>query len=389
MSQSLRSATGLWLLVLSTACASTPRPRPEPTRFYQNPSVRECLKFNQDRKTQQSQACWHKLQQRLQTDAVFAAAQELSASDRDKIDRMAAAAEQRLRDLRQEYNRCCHMVGERRDERERCLQEFRERHREELDVDQLFEVDAAIASVQEARARARGDIEDTLEHAGKLLGARLGPDEEGLRLERVLGAPLDSLSLAEEGLILLIDGEPVRSLVASEQISRLERCEERPVELLIRFGGRNEATFERIQVRCGREARAQLLARTAAPNQLCTLSEGDPEIRLGLSLCYRGAEGRLVVEQVCADGPAARAGVRPGQEFDRLNGEPLLGMEAQRLREALGAFPQGAVLFGGQGGALTAPAALAGPPLDPNQSRACWRAIESSRSADEPPAHQP
>ncbi len=382
MPQTLRPAAGLSLLLFA-ACATAPRPRPEPTHFYQNPSVRECLKFNQDHKIQQSQSCWRQLLQRLQSDPEFAAAQELSASDRDKIEQMATAADRRARELRREFDRCCHMVGERRDERERCLKDFRARHHDELDVDQIFEVDAAIAAVHEARERAQGNVEDTLEHAGKLLGARLGPDEEGIRLERVIGPPLDRLALGEEGLILLIDGVPMRTLVASEQISRLERCQEKPLELLLRYGGRDEVAFERVELRCGPAAEARRLSKTSAPHEGCSSAASDAEIRLGMSLCYLGAEGRIVVEQVCADGPAAAAGVRPGQQFDRLNDEPLLAMPWSRIREVLAAFPQKPVRFDLSTGTLTSPAAFSAAALDERQAASCWRAIVESRTPED------
>lgn len=56
---------------------------------------------------------------------------------------------------------------------------------------------------------------------------------------------------------------------------------------------------------------------------------------IGAVLRHTGAEQRLVVESVPSGGPAAEAGLRPGDEVVEIDGEPVAGMTVREVVEAL------------------------------------------------------
>ncbi len=373
-----RGPTG-WLLLglLATAgCASAPAPKPAEHRFYKHPDVRRCLDLDQAGRPTEAQACWAELVSRLEREPGFRRAAELTDADVARIQRQAGLASEGVRALGRELDRCLDLPAGDRAARRACFEDYLTRHAERLTRTERYEIETAIAGLERAGAVARGEVEATLEHAGKLLGGRLGPEDEGVRVESLdAGGPLAQAGCPTQGLIVEVDGLPAGALDASERIARLEACEERPLDLLVRWGDLQAVDFVRLELRCGAAPAGRRLAEAQVPTETCT-GPTSAELRLGVSWCLDGREGVLTVGDVCAGSPADLAGLRPGQQLVRVNGERLLGMGPARLEELLAAFPGRPLSFEDRAGTLQSPHPLAGPEFPEDKRGRCWQAIQ-------------
>ena len=166
-------------------------------------------------------------------------------------------------------------------------------------------------------------------------------------------------------------------LDSSERIARLEACEDVPVVLVVRDGGMDDIAFSRAEVRCGSDASGKRLWEVVLPPETCSRADS-PEIGLGLSWCYLAAVGILEVEEVCANSPAADAGVHPGHKYLSTTGTPLLGKTDQQICFWFKNYPETPLTLLEQGGTLQSPAPLKAPLLDAAQRAECWSAIQST-----------
>ncbi len=372
----------VWLPMLAGCAASQVQPNEE-NKFYQDPQVRHCLDLEQDQQTSQARRCWSQLLRHFESDPAARERAELTPADMAKIRRQVGQAVDRSHALSRGLDRCFNISTAERDARQACLEAYLEQHGDRLTVAERFEVEAAIRSAKRARARARGEIEQTIEHAGKLLGADLHLEPDGIRIDALHEGPLAQSGAPEQGIVVVLAGTPVAELSAAERIARLESCQDRPLSLLVRHGGRREVTFVQIRCRCGAAASGEQIERRVLDPQICSQADS-PELALGLSWCYLPAAGVLEIEQVCADSPAAAAGVRPGQRFYAIGDERLLGWSSEQIAERLARFPDEDLRLRSRD-ALQTPEPLSGPPLPPERQARCWEAIRSSLQLEHEP----
>jgi C-terminal processing protease CtpA/Prc len=297
---------------------------------------------------------------------------------------MATKSDARSIKLRKELDACYSLGASQLDQRERCFEEFLTRHQGELNSAERFEIQNTIATLKETRERTAGNVEGTIEHAGKLLGARIHPEEEGVRIDGLLQGPLPQAQVREQGLVVLINGQPAASLAPAELVARLEDCQDKPITLVVRYIGKTDVTFDRVEARCGAAALGKRLTQVVLPFESCTSAES-PEVRLGLGWCYWSEDGILEIKRVCGDSPAAAAGVQPGQQIVTINGDPVLGMSPFQLSQLVQAYPKARLLFESNTGTLTSPSPLAANPLPPDQATRCWQAIQEALRKEEAP----
>jgi hypothetical protein len=380
-----RTLVGAALVWGLAGCATPPAPKPADNRFYKQTDVRRCLDLEKERRVTESQACWTDLVRALDTQPDFAGRAELTEADQLRIRQRAGQAERRAGELGRELDRCLNQTARDRAARRACLETYLSQHGAKLTRTERYEIEQAIASQERAAALERGEVEATLEHAGKLLGARLAAEEEGLRVDGLApDGPLAQAGCPAQGLVVELDGHAFESLDAAERIARLEACEERPVELLIRHGDLEQVRFLRIEARCGSQPGGRALLERRLPAETCS-QPGSPELRLGLAWCLDGPAGVLTVWEVCTGSPAEAAGLKPGLRLTRLNGARLLGLGLEDLAGLLGAFPDAPVQFEAEGGLLLTPAPLIGPAFPPDRIERCWRAIEAREEQPEGP----
>lgn len=365
------------LLAGLAACASGGPDKPTERKFYKNPQVRQCLDLDRDRRATEAQACWSELLNRLESDPEFREASELSGADLAKVRQKSGQSVGRTQGLRRELDKCFNITSAHRDKRLACFQTYLEAHRARLSVAERYEVETAITAMQQARERVEGRIENTVEHAGKLLGARLHLEDEGVRIDTIEAGPLALAQVPEQGIIVAMDGIPIVELDPAERIAHLEACLDRQVSLLIRQGGANQVTFRLTECRCGPDGSGKLVWRERMPAEICTTADS-PELKLGISWCYLSSDGVLEVEQVCKESPADMAGVQPDHQYVRLNGELILGMTPQRIAKALEAFPANPIELKARGGALQSPSPLTGKALDPARAERFWKAVQKA-----------
>ncbi|HUU01280.1 MAG TPA: PDZ domain-containing protein [Myxococcota bacterium] len=362
---------------IAASCGGTVKVKPTGDHFYKNSSVRRCLQYDKEQMASQSQACWERLLVKIQGDRDFVEKAELSPADINKIRENANRSSDQSEKLRKEMEACLKLSGRSRDERIVCYRNYMKKHASELSRSQKFEIENSIAILQQSKKRAAGGIEATIEHAGKLLGMQLHQEREGIRIDSVAGDPGTQAGIREQGLIVAIDGSITAGLDSAERIAHLESCEDKQIVLLIRYGGLEKIAFARVEAICGKQPLGKNLWEVALQQETCS-EAGAPEIALGLSWCYKARDGILEVEEVCADSPAAMAGVRQGQRYQSINGIFLLGKTPLQIAELLKAFPAADLSLNEVGGALQSPAPLKGPPLDTAAMQKCWQAIEST-----------
>lgn len=370
-------------LLALAGCAASQVQQNEENKFYQDPQVRHCLDLEQDQQTSQARRCWSQLLRHFESDPAARERAELTPADMAKIRRKVGQAVDRSHALQRGLDRCFNISTAERDERQACLEAYLEQHGDRLTVAERFEVEAAIRSAERARARARGEVEQTIEHAGKLLGAELHLEPGGIRLDALHRGPLTQAGAPEQGIVVALAGTPVAELSAAERIARLESCQDAPLSMLVRHGGRRQVTFVQVRCRCGAAAGGEQIERRVLDPQICSQADS-PELALGLSWCYLPAAGVLEVEQVCADSPAAAAGVRPGQRFYAIGDEPLLGWSPAQIAERLAGFPAEPLRLRSRD-SLQTPEPLTGPPLPPERKARCWEAIRSSLQLEHEP----
>lgn len=373
---------------LVLACTSGAEVKPTERQFYKNPYVRRCLQYDKEQMATESKACWARLHKRIQSEPDFVKEAKFTPADVAKVSKMVSSSTRRSARLQKELDRCFNISSSKRDERIRCFQAYLSRYGSELSQSQKFEIESAIASVRQSQVRASGQIEETIEHAGKLLGGQLHEEQEGMRIDAITTGPMQQAGLKEQGIIVSVNDQPVKDLSSAERIARLEACEDQTVALLVRHGGIGDITFTRAEARCGPAAAGKRLWEVVLANETCTSAEDDPEIRLGISWCYLAREGILEVEQVCKDSPAAVAGVLPGHRYTSINGIPLLGKTGLQIGQLLGEHPGTALAFDEQGGTLQSPAPLSAPPLNAEQARKCWQAVKSAVGEEDKPVPQ-
>jgi C-terminal processing protease CtpA/Prc len=367
-------------------CACTPGTEVKPTerQFYKNPYVRRCLEYDKEQMATESNACWARLHKRIQSEPDFVKEAKFTASDIAKVSKMVSASIRRSAHLQKELDKCLNISSSRREERIQCFQGYLSRYGAELSQSQKFETESAIASLKQSQVRAAGDVEATIEHAGKLLGGQLHEEKEGVRIDAIGEGPMRQAGLKEQGIIVAVNDQPVKDLGSAERIAHLEACEEQTVVLLVRHGGIGDITFARAETRCGQAASGKRLWEVVLQNETCTSDEKNPEILLGISWCYLAKDGILEVEEVCKDSPAAAAGVRPGHRYMSINGTPLLGKTIPQIGELLKEYPQTPLTLHEQGGTLQSPAPLGTPPLNADQAKKCWQAIKSAVGEENP-----
>jgi len=249
-------------------------------------------------------------------------------------------------------------------------------------VAERYEVETAITAMKQTRDRVAGKIENTVEHAGKLLGANLHLEDDGIRIDAVEAGPLALAQAPEQGIIVAMDGIPVVELDPPERIARLEACQDQAVSLLIRQGGAGQVTFSLAECSCGAAGSGKRLWQQRMPGEVCTTA-GSPELKLGISWCYLSRDGILEVEQVCNGSPADAAGVQPEHRYARLNGKPILGMTPQQIAQAIEAFPGQPVEFKARGDALQSPGPLTGRPLEAAQAERFWQAVKKAMDLED------
>jgi len=372
----------LLLLAGLAACASGGPDKPTERKFYKNPQVRQCLDLDRDRRATEAQACWSKLLNRLESDSAFREASELSDADLAKVRRKSGQSVRRTKGLRRELDKCFNITSAQRDERLTCFQAYLDANRTRLSVAERYEVETAITAMKQARERVEGKIENTVEHAGKLLGAQLHLEDEGVRIDTIEPGPLALAQVPEQGIIVAMDGIPIVELDPAERIARLEACQDRQVSLLIRQGGANQVSFRLTECRCGPEGSGKLIWQERMPAEVCTTANS-PELKLGISWCYLSSDGVLEVEQVCKESPADLAGVEPEHQYVRLNGELILGMTPDQIAKALEAFPANPIEFKARGGALQSPSPLTGQALDTARAERFWKAVQKAMDLED------
>lgn len=369
----------------AVGCGGSVNVKPTGDHFYKNSLVRRCLQYDKEQMTTQSQACWEQLSIKIQRDPEFVKKAELTPADINKIRENANRSADHSKKLRKEMDACMKVSGRSRDERIECYRDYLKKHSSELSRSQRFEIENSIATLQQSKKRAAGGIEATIEHAGKLLGMQLHEEREGLRIDSVSGGPGGQAGIREQGLIVAINDSKTAGMNSAERIAHLESCEDKPISLLVRYGGLEKVTFARIEANCGKTPSGKRLWEAALPQESCSEANA-PEIAMGLSWCYQARDGILEVEEVCANSPAARAGVNRGQRYQSVNGTFLLGKTPLQIAELLKAFPASALTFEEVRGALQSPIPIKGPALDPAAAAKCWKAIESTLDrGNEPP----
>ncbi len=370
---------------LLCACTSGADVKPTERQFYKNPYVRRCLQYDKEQMATESKACWARLHKRIQSEPDFVTEAKFTESDIAKVRKMVSSSIRHTARLQKELDKCFNISSSKRDERIQCFQAYLSRYGAELSRSQKFEIESAIASLRQSQVRASGEIEATIEHAGKLLGGQLHEEKEGVRIDAIAAGPLQQAGLKEQGIIVAVDDQPVKDLGSAERIARLEACEDHAVVLLVRHGGIGDITFSRAEARCGPEAGGKRLWEVVLKNETCTSGAESPEIQLGISWCYLAKEGVLEVEEVCKDSPAAAAGVRPGHRYLSINGTTLLGKTVPQIGQLLKDYPRTPLTFREEGGTLQSPAPLSAPRLNAEQAGKCWQAIKSAMGEEEKP----
>jgi len=371
----------LWLFAgLTAGCSSAAVQvtRPADTPYYKNPYVRQCMDLERARQWSASDGCWQTLKKKLESDPNFRKKGEFGEAEVARIAAMARRSEQRAKDLEKKTAACIRKPGS-ADERIVCLQELL-RDKDRLSQTQRYEVESAISTIQDNARIRRGDQESTFEHAGKLLGALLYEESEGIRVEGVQGGPLQQAGVREQGLIIALDEIPLAELGSADRIARLESCRKQPIVVLVRYGGVQQATFQRVRALCGQPAEGKLLAEYSTPSEICSATGFTPEIRLGMLLCYEVLSGQLSVRWVCARSPAERAGVTVGHLYEKINGKPLLGMTFAEIQGELARYPEARLSFQAAGGKVLSLPAL-DQCLSEAQAKKCW--VEASEGSPE------
>ena len=223
----------LWLFAgLTAGCspASVQPTRTDDTPYYKNPHVRQCMDLERARRWSDSDGCWQTLKKRLESDPNFRKKGGFGEAEVTRIAALATRSEQRSKDLEKKTAACLRKPAP-ADERIACLRELL-RDKDRLSQSQRYELDSAISTIQENDRIRRGDQESTFEHAGKLLGALLYEDSEGIRVEGVQGGPFQQAGVREQGLIISLDAIPLAELGGAERIARLESCRTQPIVVL-------------------------------------------------------------------------------------------------------------------------------------------------------------
>jgi C-terminal processing protease CtpA/Prc len=370
---------------LLCACSSGAEVKPTERQFYKNPYVRRCLQYDKEQMATESKVCWARLHKRIQSKPDFVEEAKFTESDIAKIGKMVSHSTRRSTHLKKERDQCLNISSTKRDERIKCFQAYLSRYGAELSRSQKFEIESAIASLRQSRVRASGEVEETIERAGKLLGGQLHEEKEGIRIDAIVAGPMQQAGLKEQGIIVAVNDQPVKDLSSAERIARLEACEDQTVILLVRHGGIGNITFARAETRCGQAAAGKRLWEVVLKNETCTTAENNPEILLGISWCYLAKEGILEVEEVCKDSPAAAAGVRPEHRYISINGTLLLGKTIPQIAELLKDYPNTPLTRREQGGALKSPTPLSAQPLNADQAKKCWQAVKSAVGEEDAP----
>jgi len=375
-----RVATPIVLAGFAAACAATEGKQDAgESKFYKNPHVRRCLQFEKEQLVTESRGCWRQLLKRVEGEPAFREEQELNDSDVAKIRGRAISSDQLSTKRKQAWDACLNLPSHQRAERMRCFKKYLARHGDSMTRAERFEVENTIADLEAVREKAAGNVEATIEHAGKLLGATLHEEDEGIRIDALTaGGTLVQGEAPEQGVIIALDGIETKGLTSAERIARLEACEEQALRLLVRHGGLNEVSFTDIEARCGPDSQGRRLSHLTLAAETCTSGAESPEMAAGLSWCYRPLDGQLEVDEVCIGSPAAAAGVRPGQRFVTVNGQRLLGKSYEAIAELVQTYPAKPLNLTERGGTLASPAPIAGPALDASKRAECWKAVEST-----------
>jgi len=363
-------------------CATDGSERPAERKFYKNTHVRRCLQLDKERRVSQARACWAELLARIESDPAYREKSGLGEADVARIHERTGLTAGHSHDLRRKLERCFNIPTGQRERRLACLEGYLARHRKQLSVGERYEVESAISATKQARERAAGNVESTIEHAGRLRGARLHLEDEGVRIDEVRDGPMAQAGCPEQGIIVALDGTPVGEFDAPEIIARLEACQEWPLVLLVRQGGIDEVTFTRAECSCGQEPKGKLLGQARLPAEVCTTS-GSRELRLGISWCYLARDGVLEVEEVCRESPADAAGVRPDHRYVGINGRAVLGLTYRQIEDLLESHPDEPIRFESRSGVLQSPTPLTGKPLQPDRAERFWQAIRRSLEIEE------
>ena len=363
-------------------CATPVQKKPTDSRFYRDEHVRRCLQTDKSQKTSDARNCWIQLLKRLQSDDQFRARTELNAADIAKIRSKVEKSMHRSVGLRRKIDQCSAISIRNRKKRLDCFQRFLDKHKQRLSVSERYEVEAAIKWVKKGQELEEGKIKHTVEHAGLLLGAKLHLEEEGIRIDQVMDGPLRKAECPEQGIVVAIDGIPLREVDSDERISRLEACQERTVSLLTRKGDIEKVLFIESKASCTKEGPSALVGRVQLDAELCTQATS-PELSLGISWCYIARDGVLEVVEVYRDSPADKAGVLPEHELTHINEVSILGKPYQQIELQLSSFPKKPLRFRARGSSLASPESLVGPGLSQKQVEKFWQAIQTRIEMEE------
>jgi hypothetical protein len=357
------------------SCSEDQDTCPGNEQFYRNRLVRECLRFEQQNLVNENQTCWAELNEKIRSDPSFAVREKLTDLDLAKIRQKAALSDQVSSQLEQELQACGRLPPNKRNLQIACYQDYLKNHNDQLSRAERLEAEQSLALLQQSGDRAAGAQEDTIEHAGKLLGLQLHAEEDGIRIDSVLEGPLASVGLSEQDLLITIDGVRLTELSASEAIAGLEACRERPIRLLFRHGGLSEVRFTMVETICVKDRRAERLSQATLPPITCS-NPASQEFNLGFSLCYLANEGVLEVKEVCQGSPALEAGVLPGHRYEAIDNTHLLGKSYTDIQNWIKANPT--PLFEGSGGVLHSPLRLKATWSDPKQLERCKAALRTT-----------
>lgn len=368
--------------VFAACAAGTENKRPE-RQFYKNPYVRRCLQYDKEQLPDEARVCWARLLRRVQGEPGFKEEAKFTDADVAKMRQMSSRSIRQSEQLQEEREACLNIPASKRDERIRCFQEYLEKHKDQLTRSQRYEIENAVTELRAAKRIATGAVEATIQRAGKLLGAQLHEEKPGVRIDSVEAGPMQAAGVQEQGIIVAIDGTPLAELHSAERIAKLESCEDAPIVVLVRHGGIGDITFTRAEVCCRPQAtRGRRIWEVRLPQETCSTEES-PEIGLGISWCYLARDGVLEVEEVCADTPAAVAGVLPGHRYVQINGEPLLGKTYLQIAEIIEKVPDTPLRLEEASGALQSPAPIKQAPLASEAAGRCWRAVRSVVSPED------
>lgn len=182
----------------------------------------------------------------------------------------------------------------------------------------------------------RGFIGAGIQHLSPALKSALGlaEDLDGALISSVVAeGPAARAGLEASDVVVSVDGRPVKSdRDLLRQVARLEIGRKVPVEVI------REGRSKKLQIEVGQRPSENSVARQTAPNQ--SAPAGPDQIRVGVSVTDPPqGRGGAVVAEVMPNSPAARAGLRRGDQI-RAVGQRKVG-SAQEFVDTVSGLEKG------------------------------------------------